>query len=310
MYSGPKFLAWLAVVALMLNATAALCFTSRDVPAADLPTIAESPGATSSSEPSEGPPPATPQSLPTEIGITPPDSHEVSTANGSDRKDSLNHDTDAADFENNHGMSSSESQAAAEPSPPPPALDAGALSVAPELGAESLDAEINKASDPSLAASLRLTESARKRLVDGQIDDAMRELARAVSLDASDAFAYYYLGRAYLERGNYNQALTFFRRAEIGFGQRLDWAGQALSYEGLCNELSGKPTDAAEAYKQALAASPNNFRARVGYGRLASTAGPVENLDAPPPSQELSTPPPNASDESAPPEQPPGPPSD
>jgi tetratricopeptide (TPR) repeat protein len=159
-----------------------------------------------------------------------------------------------------------------------------------------------------LAASLRLTESGRKLLVDGQVDDAMRDLTRAISLDPSDAFAYYYLARAYLARKNYMQALTFFRRAEIGFNGRPDWAAEALSYEGICEEELGEATEAALAYKRALAASPNNFRARVGYGRLASIAGPVENIDAPPPNQDLAIPPPSVPDEATPPEQPPPPP--
>jgi tetratricopeptide (TPR) repeat protein len=176
------------------------------------------------------------------------------------------------------------------------------------LGDESLDPEINKAIIPALAASLRLTESARKQFGDGEVDGAMRDLARAVSLDPSNAFAYYYLGRAYLIRKNYTQALTFFRRAEIGFDGRHDWTAETLSYEGICDEELGKPTDAAQAYQRALAVSPNNFRARVGYGRLASIAGPIENVDAPPPSQDLAIPPPDASDELAPVEQPPAPP--
>jgi len=192
--------------------------------------------------------------------------------------------------------------------PPAPALDADALTIGPELGNKSLEPEINKAAGPALVASLRLAESARKRLGDGHIDDAMRDLARAVSLDPADAFAYYYLARAYLARRDYTQALTFFRRAEIGFSGRADWTAEALSYEGLCNEELSKPTDAAQAYKRALAVSPNNFRARVGYGRVVSIVGPVEKVDAPPPAQDLAIPPPSAPDEPAPTEEPPPPP--
>jgi tetratricopeptide (TPR) repeat protein len=220
-------------------------------------------------------------------------------------------DADSTDLGTGQGQGTDtpESRPAAE-AIPPPALDAGAVTVGPELSNESLDPEINKAIAPALTASLRLTESARKRLGDGQVDDAMRDLARAVSLDPSNAFAYYYLGRAYLARKNYSQALTFFRRAEIGFNGRPDWTAETLSYQGLCDEELGKATDAALAYKQALAASPNNFKARVGYGRLASIAGPIGNVDAPPPGQDLAIPPPSAPDESPPPEQPPGPPPD
>jgi len=299
----------LAVVplGLVLAVSGAFGLTSEDVPAADLPTTNASP-AMASSTPVSVPSPAASEALPSEIYMTPEPSPEAAAPDESSGKNSLSNETGAGDLETDEETKKSGSEPAAEPTLPPPALDAGTLSVGPELGETSLDPEINGAIAPSLAASLRLTENARNRLAEGQVDDAMRDLARAVSLDPSDAFAYYYLGRAYLTRGNYRQALTFFRRAELGFNGRPDWTGEALSYEGICGEELGKPTDAAEAYKRALAVSPNNFRARVGYGRLASIVAPAENVDAPPPGQDLAIPPPNAPDESAPPEQPPPPP--
>jgi tetratricopeptide (TPR) repeat protein len=235
-------------------------------------------------------------------------SPEAAGQNDTSKETPLGNDGGSANLESEHQAGTAETQPATEATPPPPALDVTALTVGPDLGNQSLDPEINKAVAPALAASLRLTEAARKRLNDGQVDDAMRDLTRAVSLDPSDAFAYYYLGRVYLARNNYTQALTFFRRAEIGFNGRADWTAEALSYEGLCDEELGKGSEAAQAYKQALAASPNNFKARVGYGRLASVAGPAGNVDAPPPGQDLAIPPPSAPDEPAPPEQPPPPP--
>jgi TolA-binding protein len=293
-------------LSLMLTVHGALCLTSQDVPGADLPTTNATPAVASTPHPGSAPSPAASQALPTETHMMPEPSPEAAAPDDSSRDDSLGNDAGPADLETDQETTTS--QASPEPSPLPPALDAGAVTVGPALGETSLDPEVNKAIAPSLAASIRLTESARKRLDEGRVDDAMRELARAVSLDPSDAFAYYYLGRAYLARRNYTQALTFFRRAEIGFNRRPDWTGEALSYEGICDEELGKPTDAEQVYKRALAASPNNFQARVGYGRLASITGPVENVDAPPPGQDLSIPAPAAPDESAPTEQPPPPP--
>jgi len=304
------FCACFAVVplSLVLAVNGAFGLTSQDVPAADLPTTSASPGMASSQTPGSVPSPTASEAFPTKTHTISGPSPEAAAPDDTGGENSVNNDTGGADVETEEGTTTSGSEPAAEPTLPPPALDAGTLSVGPELGETSLDPEINRAIAPSLAASLRLTENARKRLGEGQVDGAMRDLARAVSLDPSDAFAYYYLGRAYLMRGNYTQALTFFRRAEIGFNGRHDWTAEALSYEGICDEELGKPTDAAEAYKRALAASPNNFRARVGYGRLASVVGPAENVDAPPPGQDLAIPPPSAPDESAPPEQPPPPP--
>src|SRR5215472_5718629 len=304
------FLASFAFVLLadLLAVNGALCLTSQNVPAAELPSASATPEMASRPAPSVAPSPEDLQPLPSE-DFEPQEPASRATAQGdTSQANSTSNDTGSADLETGQWAETPEPQPANEATPPPPALDAGALTIGPELGNESLDPEITKATAPTMAASLRLTESARKRLVDGQVDDAMRDLARAVSLDPSDAFAYYYLGRAYFVRNNYTQALTFFRRAEIGFNGRHDWTGEVLSYEGICNEELGKAIDAAQIYKRALAASPNNFRARVGYGRLASTAGPVENVDAPPPAQDLAIPPPEAPDESAPPEQPPPPP--
>jgi TolA-binding protein len=296
-----------AALGVVLKVDSAFSLTSQDLPAADLPTNNPTPGIASAPSPGPVPSPAAPEALPTEVDITPEPSPAAAAPNDSS-ENSPGNDAGAADLQTDEETKTSESEPAALPSPPPPALDAGAVTLGPELGDKTLDPEINKAVAPTLAASLRLTESARKRLGVGHFDDAMRDLARAVSLDPSDAFAYYYLGRAYLTKGNYTQALTFFRRAEIGFNGRPEWTAEALSYEGICDEELGKPTDAAQAYKRALAASPNNFRARIGYGRLASITGPEANVDAAPPDQDLAIPPPSAPDESVPPEQPPPPP--
>jgi tetratricopeptide (TPR) repeat protein len=292
----------------LLAVNGAFCLTSQNVPAAELPTTNATPGMASGPAPSAAPSPGDLQPLPSENYEPQEPASGAAAQVDTSQENSISNDTGSADLDTGQGTDTPEPQPTAEATPPPPALDAGAMKVGLELDNESLDPEITKAVAPAMAASLRLTESARKRLVDGQVDDAMRDLARAVSLDPSDAFAYYYLGRAYFVRKNYTQSLTFFRRAEIGFNGRHDWAAEALSYEGLCDEELGKVTDAAQIYKRALAASPNNFHARIGYGRLAGIVNPVENVDAPLPDQDLALPPPEAPDESAPPEQPPPPP--
>jgi len=169
---------------------------------------------------------------------------------------------------------------------PPPALDTSTIGSGPDLATASLDPEIKNAATPALAASLRLTEEARKELGDNDgIDGALRDLARAVSIDSDNPFAYFYLGRSYILRKNYGQALTFLRRAEIGFASRPDWLGETLSFEGVCNEELGHMPEAARAYQQALAAAPNNLMARVGYGRLSPVIAPPASMDAPPPAE-------------------------
>jgi len=166
---------------------------------------------------------------------------------------------------------------------PLPALDVSTITTSPDLGTVALDHEIKQAPSPARAASLRMTEQARKELAKGATDVALRDLARAVSIDPGDPFEYYYLGRAYFLRRNYPQALTFFQRSQLGFGGRPEWLGETLSYEGMCDEELGKPEDAAEAYQHAVTIAPGNFRARIGFGRLSASIAPPTSLDAPPP---------------------------
>ncbi|HLW69781.1 MAG TPA: tetratricopeptide repeat protein [Candidatus Binataceae bacterium] len=195
----------------------------------------------------------------------------------------------------------------AVPSPPPPALDLSAVAPAPDLGAASLAPEIRHASSPALAASIRITEQARRELAQGAADVALRDLGRAVSIDGGNPFAYYYLGRVYLTRKNYSQALTFFQRAELGFAARPDWRGETLSFEGACEEELGREPDAAKAYQEAVADAPGNFRAQAGHGRLGAAVAQPTALDAPPTA--LDAPPPSADDALPPPlTSPPAPP--
>ena len=153
---------------------------------------------------------------------------------------------------------------------PPPALDLSTVQSAPDLSAVSLTSEFKSADTPARAAALRVTEQARVELAAGNIDGALRDLGRAVSIDPGNPFEYFYLGRAYLARGNYAQALTFFERAEIGFATRQDWLGETVGFEGACQEELGQMTKAAAAYRRALESAPGDVRARVGYSRLAA----------------------------------------
>ena len=200
---------------------------------------------------------------------------------------------------------------------PPPALDLGAIQTAPDLAEVSLASEITKADTPALAAALRVTEQARVELASGNTDSALRDLGRAVSIDPGNPFGYFYLGRAYLARRNYQQALTFFKRAEIGFSSRPDWLGETIGFEGACYEELGQATDAALAYKRALESSPNNLMARVGYSRRSDDLPPpvtangstTDTAATGPPSEAL-PPPENADALPAPVEGPPPPPPD
>ncbi len=198
---------------------------------------------------------------------------------------------------------------ASAPAEIPPAMDIGSLTPTPQVSDSSLEPLINTAPTPARAASLRITEKQRVELERGHIDDAVRELEHAVSIDPSNSYAYFYLGRAYIARKGYPQALTFFKRAEIGLASNSAWLGEIYAFEGLSLEESGKSAEAAAAYQNALAATPGNLSARVGATRLAAfapapAAGPPvadaslpapATVEVPPPPDEAPPPPAPAS---------------
>ena len=183
----------------------------------------------------------------------------------------------------------------AQPAEIAPAIDVGSIATTPQISDTSLAPLIDTAPTPARAASLRITEQQRVELDRGHVDDAIRELAHAISIDPSNSYAYFYLGRAYMARKGYEQALTFFKRAEIGVASNSAWLGETYAFEGVCLEQENKSADAVAEYQKSLGASPGNLTARVGVTRLsafmpASTsapapAPPVGELDQPAPAE-------------------------
>lgn len=200
-------------------------------------------------------------------------------------------------------------EAQLEPTPMPTPTEIAPLevgSVAPQMqiSDSSLQGVIEsvRATNPALAAALRITDQAREQILNHHEDDAIETLGRAISIDGSNAYAYFYFGRAYLAKKNYEQAITFFKRAEIRFGANPEWLGETLAFEGLANEQAGQAAGAIACYQKALVAVPGNLMARVGLTRLAGdlSAPAVQPVSAPeagaPPAPEggAIAPPPNS----------------
>jgi len=290
----------LAIVLIALTATVVNAFQEESIPAADLaqPSAAASPSA-SSPPTSLAPADSNPDSNSWERVPTPVSGPAAQAS--------------PAGFQAVSAPAASVPAIPPQPVEIPPAMDVGALTPTPQISDSSLAPLINAAPTPARAASLRITERQRVELEKGHVDDAVRELAHAVSIDPSNSYAYFYLGRAYVARKGYAQALTFFKRAEIGLASNSAWLGEIYAFEGLSLEQSGKSAEAEAAYQKALAATPGNLTARVGATRLAAFApapappAPVADasqlspnaVEAPPP-PEVAPPPPAPAPASAP----------
>jgi tetratricopeptide (TPR) repeat protein len=192
-----------------------------------------------------------------------------------------------------------------------PPLEVGSVAPQMQISDAPLDDLIRKLSttQPALAASLRITDQARDEILNHHEDDAIQTLQRAISIDGSNPYAYFYVGRAYLAKKNYGQAITFFNRAEIRFGTNPEWLGETLAFEGLANEEAGQPAQAIGCYQKTLQAEPGNLMARVGLTRLggAVTAPEVQPVSAPD-TAGSAAPPPDGGTIAPPPNSPPPPP--
>ncbi|HEY2105088.1 MAG TPA: tetratricopeptide repeat protein, partial [Candidatus Binataceae bacterium] len=143
-----------------------------------------------------------------------------------------------------------------------------------QLSDQPLKADIGAASLPTRKTSIRVVDRARGELLKRQPDDAMRTLGRALSIDAGNPYVYFYLGRAYLMKHNYQQALTFWERAAIGFADNPKWLSDVLSFEGAVKERLGDTDEARTDFARAVKLAPDNQLAKDGYARLGSPAPP------------------------------------
>jgi len=120
-----------------------------------------------------------------------------------------------------------------------------------------------------VAAALRLIEDGRQQMEQGAYDAALDRLERAVAIDPTSAYGYYFLARVYLLKNNYDQAIAFASRA-ASLGARTDRVclGRIYSLEGTVFEEVGRYPDARKAYQRAIEADPDNLSAQVGLTRL------------------------------------------
>ncbi len=262
-------------------------FSEENLPAEDMPSLIATPMATPGGDWEEMPA----SSPPGAAAVTPP--ANAAQAPPTVESSPLPAQTSAAELE---------PTPVATPTDVAP-LEVGSIAPQGQISDDSLDPLIASigASQPALAASLRIADQAREEILKHQNDDAIQNLTRAISIEATNPYAYFYLGRAFLGKKNYAQAITFFDRAQTHFGTNPQWLGETLAFEGLTNEQSGQTSTAIAYYQKALAAVPGNLMARVGLTRLSGeqAAPAIEPASAPagtieaPPAEGAIQPPPN-----------------
>ena len=122
------------------------------------------------------------------------------------------------------------------------------------------------------AAAMRLIEDGRQHLAEQRYDRALENFERAVTIDPSNAYGYYFLAQLHLVVKKYDQAIAFAGRA-VALASRTDrvWQARAYGLQGAVFEQVGRYADARRAYQQAVAADPTNQAARSGMARVGGT---------------------------------------
>lgn len=153
------------------------------------------------------------------------------------------------------------------PSPTADALADSGSSVEPD----SLLNRIEPGTPPNVAAALRLVQDGRQQLRQEHYNRALDRFERALAIDPTSAYGYYYLAKLHFLTKKYDQAIAFASRAAV-LSAHTDrvWLARVYSLEGAIFEEVGRFPDARKAYQKAVDADPNNLAARVGVVRLSA----------------------------------------
>jgi tetratricopeptide (TPR) repeat protein len=138
------------------------------------------------------------------------------------------------------------------------------VAVAPPL-VETIDAS----TAPNVAAATRLVDAARERMAAGDDGAALDQLERAIGIDPTNPYAYYYLAELHFTHRTYDQAIAFAdRSAGLSEMRAPEWASRAYTLQGNSFEAVGRFGDARDAYARALNAAPGNLAAQAGLARV------------------------------------------
>lgn len=158
---------------------------------------------------------------------------------------------------------------------PPPAAPPPRAPAPPPLPEEtSLLAKITATTPPQRAASIRLTEEGRRLLESGDHAKALSRLEKAIAVDSTSPYGFYFLASAHAALGRHQESLKFLDVAESLFGADSYWLSEVFALRGENYRALGSLDRAGVNYSQALRLYPGNRLAADGLGRIREESGP------------------------------------
>ena len=157
----------------------------------------------------------------------------------------------------------------APPETPPPAKP-------PLVDDSSLLAKIIPGTPPQRAASLRLSEEARKLLESGDYSRALSRLERAIAIDSTNAYGHFLLAKTQFGLKHYQDSLNFLDVAESRLGGEPFWLAEVYALKGENYRALGMAERAEESYAKALAINPDNRTATEALFHKQSGTQPAQ----------------------------------
>jgi hypothetical protein len=146
----------------------------------------------------------------------------------------------------------------------------------PVVDDSSLIAKIIPGTPPQRAASLRLSEEARKLLENGEYAKALSRLERAIAIDSTNAYGHFLLARTQFGLKRYKDSLNFLDVAESRLGGEPFWLSEVYALKGENFRALGMAERAEESYAKALAINPDNRTATEALSSKQSQTQPAQ----------------------------------
>jgi Tetratricopeptide repeat len=136
----------------------------------------------------------------------------------------------------------------------------------------SLLAKITPGVTPQRAASLRLTDEGRKLLDAGDAAKALSRLERAIVVDSTNPYGYFYLARTQHLLGRHREALNFLDVAESRLSGEPFWLAEIHALRGENYRALGQTQRAETSYVQSLRLNSGNRTAADALLRMQADA--------------------------------------
>jgi hypothetical protein len=138
----------------------------------------------------------------------------------------------------------------------------------------SLLGKITSTTPPQRAASIRLTEEGRLLLESGDSSRALSRLEKAIAVDSTSPYGFFFLASAHAALGRQQESLKFLDVAEPLFGADAYWLSEVFTLRGENYRALGSLDRAGVNYSQALRLNPGNRLAAEGLGRTQEEGQP------------------------------------